>query len=359
MFCGLLIGIVGYAILAYLSFMSSGYSVAEIWTDFHFVSCPFGYILSPLGWVLWILGVLFFLAVFLLTSTVVSKITVEQIQGNDFYEIKEGLKFLKETWKAVLLSPVTIALFIIFLIICGIIAGLWGKIPWLGELSLTLFSIPILFVAILIVYLFVNFVVSLIFSPSIVGTTKTDTFDTIFEVFSSLNSQPWRLLVYEVLLCFVIVVGFLLMGFLTWGGLALSQWAIGLFMGDKLIEIVEAAKGYLPISGAYPGPSPLWLTPFFPGTFGMTGLGWARTLSAFFLGISLNLLFLIVYAYALSMFSVGQTLIYGVIVKKKDDKNIFEKKEEKWEEEKPIPAEAPKEEAKVETTPSSEEKPQT
>lgn len=331
-FCGLLIGILGYAIVTYLAFLLSGFSLGDVWGNYRFLPWPYGFELGVLGWVLWIVGMVFFLAVFLLSSTVVAKLTFEQIQGNEFFEVKEGISFLKQSWKTVLLTPITLLAFVVFILICGLIAGLWGKIPWLGELSLGLFAIPIFLVGLFLIYLAINFKVSLFLTPAIVGTSKADTFDTLFEVFSSLNGQPWRLVTYEFLLWLVNLVATGVFAYLTWAGLKISEMSLGVFMGDKLTQVVDAARGYLPLCVNYPAVVGGWCGTYQLGGPGMMDLPWSRALAGFFLGISLNLICLLVCAYSASIFASGQVLIYGVVVKKKDTRDLFEKKEEKVEE---------------------------
>ena len=59
----------------------------------------------------------------------------------------------------------------------------------------------------------------------------------------------------------------------------------------------------------------------------------ATTIGGFFLGLFFYLLAFVVLGFGLSMWSAGQTLIYIVLVKMKDEKNLLEQKEELFEEE--------------------------
>jgi hypothetical protein len=330
-FCGLLIGIIGYAILSYLALLASGFSLGDVWSNYRFLPWPYGFELNLLGWVLWLAGLVFLVVVFLLSSTVVARLTYEQIQGNEFYEVKEGMKFLRQNWVTVLLSPLTLLGFVAFMLLCGIVAGLWGKIPWLGEISLGLAAIPLFLAGLFSVYLAVNFKVSILLTPAIVGTSKSDTFDSLFEVFSSLNSQPWRLLLYELLLMIVNLVATMIFAGAVVLALQVVHTTLGVLMGEKLTQVVDAARGYLPLCVNYPSPIPAWCGPHQLGGPGVMDLSWSRAIAGFFLGISLNLVWLIVYAYSASIWAVGQVLIYGVVVKKKDKRDLFLKSEEKTE----------------------------
>ncbi|MEW6684919.1 MAG: hypothetical protein AB1393_01775 [Candidatus Edwardsbacteria bacterium] len=373
-FCGLFLGSIFYAIFAYLTLMAEGQGIVEIWGSYHWLPLlPLEQVLgfAWYSWILFIIGCLLFLITTLFANTLVCKIAFEQLKGNEFFEIKESMKFLKENWKAVIGAPFTIFLFTFFILICGFILGLWGKIPYVGEISVVLLTIPIFFVCVFIVFLLIVLGFSLKLSPAIVATTKSDTFDTVFESFSTVTSQPWRLVLYEFLL-----------GAIAWLGLVIlstaSRWALwiakaelgwNVLMGDKLLGIIDKALVYLPPLKEFclrlcPQLSPSEPCAFLEGIgLGLTPSGLGIPLSgwgefcAFLLGIFLWLIVLTVLSYFFAIGSVGQTLIYTILVKMKDEKNLLEKKEE---EEKPFeeikPAEEKKEEEKKEEEKKEEEK---
>ena len=56
------------------------------------------------------------------------------------------------------------------------------------------------FLGLLMIYLVVVLSVSLFFVPAVVATADTDTFETIYQHFSVVWNQPWRILVYEFIL---------------------------------------------------------------------------------------------------------------------------------------------------------------
>ncbi|KPJ48819.1 hypothetical protein AMJ40_06825 [candidate division TA06 bacterium DG_26] len=330
-FLGLLIGVLGYLILSYIAFLvGTEYSFMDIWNQFKFVPLPFGVQFAWFGWIILALSLIWFVGVNLLTVCAVSKVTFEQLRGDEFYEIKEALKFVKSNWKAVLLSPATLALFIIILVAIGILFGLIGKIPYFGELFIGFLWIPIFAVSLFVAYLIVIFFVSFITVPAVVATTKSDTFDSLFELFSVTNEQNWRWLIYQILLLFTMGVATGVLGLFIKYSLGLANWAIGLAMGDKLAAVINNAYCYLPSIPKLP------LIPkvygfFFPQLLAARvpqPLPWSGDIAACLIGIVLYLIFFFLCSYKLAVFSAGQSLIYIDLVKKKDEKDLLEKKEE-------------------------------
>lgn len=231
MFCGLLAGFVAYGLFGYLAHAAAGRTLADTWAMFGLVPLPwtdFGF----WGWLLWGLGSLLFTVVMMLAAAMTARITAEQLAGNEFFEVKEAVKFIKESWKSVLGAPLVIILFIFFLLVCGGILGLWGRIPLMGHLTVSLLALPIYFVCLFIAFLLAALAVALWYVPVIVGSTKSDTFDSLFETFSAITAQPWRLAVYTALLKLVVLAGFTVFSWLTMAALGIAFQALSVAMGQ-------------------------------------------------------------------------------------------------------------------------------
>jgi hypothetical protein len=80
-FLGFLIAFVGYGILSYLAFIVSGVEIGEVWEAYRLVPMyPIG--LPWYSWIIWVVGLLWWICVALLTGVSVSKITYEQLKGD-------------------------------------------------------------------------------------------------------------------------------------------------------------------------------------------------------------------------------------------------------------------------------------
>jgi hypothetical protein len=363
-FMGLLIGYLGFLILSYIAFLSAGSSFGETW-EYHglFPMSDFPFT-EWYSWIIFGLGCLFVLVCWLLGSTMVGKITYEQLKGDDFYSSKEALRFLKKNWSSVILTPFSLLAFIVFLIICGIIIGLLGKIPYVGEIGLGIFFlIPLFAAALFLAYVIFIFFFSLLFAPAIVATTKEDTFEIIVQTFSVIWGQAWRYFLYTGLLGVMAKVGIFIFGYFSFRATQLIHFSCGILMKDKLFDTFEEALSYITIpphllsyfSNIFPGINFRFHLPEIgPGVY----LNWSGEISAFLIAISLLFVIFMVISYGLAILSVGQTLTYIILRKKKDAENLLERKTEMEEEEERKEAEE-KAKEKTEEEAEPEEKSET
>jgi hypothetical protein len=334
-FLGLVLGLGIYSVLRYIAAAVAGRSVGELWASFGPVPPPLMATL-PLGSrVLVVAGIVLGAVVYLLAATIVARVTFEQLRGNDFYSLKEAKGYLGKYWKGVIAG----------LIVCGVIIGAFGLIPVVGELGVTILGIPILAVALFVVFLAVVFFFSLLLAPAVVGTTKSDTFETIFELFSTVVSQPWRLVLYELLLGVLTDVAALVVGWFTLRAAAVSKVTLSILMKDKLAPIWDNALTYAPrvprLIGALTGYVGQFLPPGsllaqwcshvarVPVQMRLVHheLSWSGDVSAFLLGVAFIAAVLFVFAYGLSTLTVGQSIVYVILRQKKDDQNLLEEKE--------------------------------
>ncbi|MEO0116936.1 MAG: hypothetical protein ABIK97_05275 [candidate division WOR-3 bacterium] len=360
MFLGLLFAFLFYIVFGYLAHLSAGIPFSEIWEESRL--CPSLPLNSPFySYLLWAFGIFLFLVTLGKTGTAISKVTYEQLRGEDFYEIKESFRYAKKNFKSWFFSPILIILFILVIIICGLILGLLTKIPYVGELILALFSLPAFAASLFIVYLGIVFIFTLILAPAIVGVTKNDIFDTLFEVFSSLNEQPWRLVIYTILLGILKLVGVVILSFFTILATRVGIAILNLLVRGKMEEVLSNASYFIRLTP--PEFLPNWFKIGHLSLLNLFGIDYLSSPGIYFnpsnvtLGIAsvvFALLFyflvLFVLSYGGAIWFSGTTLIYLVLVKKKDDRNLLEIKEEEIREEEKEPVASPRgEEEKGET----------
>lgn len=338
-FIGLLAGYVGYLIFTYLAFWSADMSFSQVW-DLHGLfpvsDFPFE---AWYSWAIFAVGIICALVCWLLASTMVAKVTYEQLKGDDFYSSKEAFNFLKSHWGPAFFTPLSLLAFIAFLIICGIIIGLIGKIPYVGELGVSIFYlIPLFAVALTLAYVIFIFFISLLLAPAVVATLKEDTFETLVQVFSSVWNQAWRYFVFTGLIGVMSKIGIFVFGYFSFRAVQLIHVSLGVFMGEKLSDITEEALSYITIprhlldyfSNIFAGINFRFHLPEIgPGIY----LNWSQQIAGFLVGISLIMVIFMVLSYGLTIISTGQTVTYIVLRKRKDDENLLERKTEADEEE--------------------------
>lgn len=356
-FLGLAVGWAIYTVLTYLGLLLNGQSLIEVWRTHHLFPCLFNVTL-PLAWYTWtlsIIGMVIWVIVFLLASTAVARVTYKQLKGDEFFSSGDSLKYVKKHGVATIMGPVSIVLIMAFFIICAIVAAWIAKWPVLDIIFLGLPYLLYFVVATFVVYTAVVFIVGVILAPAIVGTAEEDTMETVFQSYSTLWAQPWRLVIYEALVGGLTVVATFVYGWALILGYKFFNLVFGVswLMDGKMTRIAAKAISYI-----YGVNSPI--TPYIDRFFqtcklpveSLPHLSTTEYITAVLIGLALLAIAGSVVAYLFTNFSVGQALIYIVLRKKKDDENLIERKDEdelKEEEEK-----KKEEEAKAASTPEGE-----
>jgi hypothetical protein len=348
---GLLFGFAGYAILTYIAYAVAGTDILTVWQTFRLlpVPSPLDYAFPWYSWIIYAAAAAYFLGVLMITGTAVSKVAYEQLRGDEFYESKEAFRFAFKNSSAVLASPLLILAFIALIVVCGLVLSLLGAIPLAGEIIVALLAIIGFIAALFIVYLLVVFVYSLLLGPSVVGATRSDTFDTLFEVFSCVNEQPARLLWYTAIVAFLAKIGSFLLGLAASAAGRIGYAITGTFIPNKLADVMANAAFYFKLS------APDWCPQFLhqvylaemnayglpqiylPGDY--VALGWSTDVAALLFGVVFYLIALMVVGYGLAVWYSGMTLNFAILAYKKDEKNVLELPEDDEELIEPVPNE--------------------
>ena len=346
---GLLIGFAGYTILTYVAYAAAGTDFLTVWQTFRLLPfpSPIDYGFPWYSWAIFAVAVAWFVCVMLVTGTAVSKVAYEQLRGDEFYESKEAFRFALRNSSAVLASPLLILAFVALMVVFGLVFSLLGAIPAAGEIFLGLLAILGFIASLFIVYLLVVFVYSLLLGPSVVGATHSDTFDTLFEVFSCVNEQPGRLLWYTATTACLAKIGSFLLGLASSAAGRIGYAITGAFMGDKLGDVMGNAAYYFKLSApdwwphlfhqAFLAEMNLYGFPqvYLPGDY--ASLGWSHDIAALLLGVLFYLIAIMVVGYGLSVWYTGMTLNFAVLAYKKDEKNVLELPEDEEELIEPVP----------------------
>ena len=242
-----------------------------------------------------------------LAFTAHARLVVEQLRGNEFLRVSEAYRFAYTRGHAVFSTFVFLGVVMFLLIALLWIYALLGAVPYLGDLILVL-GLPVaLFLGLFFVYLALAFVLQFLIGPVVAAVIHSDAFDGVFELLTTLNLQIWRYATYQVIS--------LAMSLLS-GTVALAVfWSLlGLLKAVVVLVPAAAAKisWYATFARAlfFGAAFPLEPAPMVPWAAGV--LGWVAALIEW--GVILVLPSLI-----LSVFWAGQTLLFLVIARKKDD----------------------------------------
>ncbi len=183
-----------WAFFAYAGFLAAGDSVVHRFAAARMCPVPDGLFMTNVpSVILLVLGTLLAFCIYMITALKVSRLTFEQLRGDQFFSEADARRFCRSNWKAVILTPLAIAAGIVTGILVIFIIGLIGRIPSAGPILAGLLSIPAWVLGLFLVLAFVVLMLSVFLAPVITATTKGDTFECLFEVFSIVTSQPMRL----------------------------------------------------------------------------------------------------------------------------------------------------------------------
>ena len=333
---GLVIGLAGYSGLGYLAHLIAGSDLLAIWGEYRLLPFP-DPLLYPFPWYAWLVyavGVLFFISSVLIAGTAVSKVAYEQLRGDEFYESREAFRFALRHWCSVLASPLLLIGFAAVVGLLGLATSAIGGLPFFGDLWLGLFALPAFFASLFLVYLFIVLLVSLLIGPSVVGATKNDTFDTVFEAFSCVNEQPARLALYVGTVAVLSRLGCGLLAIASTLAAKVGYAILRIVPGAKLDDITANAGYYFNVTLPDWWPEPLqalhyWFLdlldlPWLYELGDYVSINWASDISSVLIGAVLYIVVLIVIAFGCSVWFSGNTLAVAVLIQKKDDKNLLE-----------------------------------
>ena len=263
-------------------------------------------------------GIIAVLAVMLSAALKTSRITFEQIRGDDFFSGREAAEFSRRHGRPLYATPAVLAAGLALAVLCGLLLGLAGRIPVVGPVLLGILAVPAWSAALLVVLASTALLAAFPLVPAIVACTRGDTFETIFELFSSVTSQPWRLLLYA-LVSFVTRV-LALAVFLAAGSLALGilVQTTALAGAPSPYTLLQGGLRYLAPSlvGEYAGVVDIL------GVSGQPGAS-VQPLAGALLAASGAAIALVAASYWFSSCSSAWTVIYLAVRRRKDGEDLL------------------------------------
>lgn len=342
-FLGLVLGYFGYLVFTYISLITAGTGFSNGWKKYGLLPCLFSESANWYSVIIFVIGLFWLIAVYLIASTAVSRATYMLVKGNHFYTWRDATRFALKKTASVLLSPVAILIIIVFCLAGGAVIGLLGKIPLVGEFGVTIFTFLWFFASLFVVFLVIILVVTLIQAPAIIATTNDDAFEAVFQSFSLVWSQPWRLILYEVVSAVMAVIGMLVLAFLSKKAFIVMDRVFSLVMGADFINITSHGMYILNIWLFH---SIAWVNSILGDMSAMVYFSREfiplqlphgyQFVTSYIFAIWMLIIGGLIFSYGLASFNVGNTLSYLILRKKKDDENLIERKdpeEEDYEEE--------------------------
>ena len=333
-FLGLFVGYFGYLFFTYISLLSAKVDLSTAWKMYGLFPCLFAQPANKISFLLFFIGIIWLIVIYLLTATAISRSTYMMLKSNYFYTWKDCICFSLRKKAAIILSPIAIAFLIGLLMLGGIVIGLLGKIPFLGELGVTVFTLVWFFISLFVIYFIIVSVVALIQAPSIIATTDDDIFEAIFQSFSIVWAQPWRLLVYIFASAVMAIVGFFVFAILSKNAFLLMNGIFSTTVGADYINISSHSMYLLSVWLTH---SINWINSvcgdisnlfYFSQEFDPLKLAHGYHFAASYLfSFWMLIIGMIVVSYGVVSFNVGNTLTYLILRFKKDGDNLLERED--------------------------------
>lgn len=211
-----------WAFFTYAGFLAVGDSIADRFASARLCPVPDSLFMSNVpSVILLVTGTLLAIFIFMLTSLKVSRLTFEQLRGDQFFSEADARRFCRTNWRAVIVTPMVIAAGIAVGLVAIYLIGLLGRIPSTGSVIAGIFAIPLWILGLFIVLSMIVLLLSFFLVPVITATTKGDTFECLFEVFSVVTSRPMRLFRSLVTGAFMRVIALVVFSLFAWGSVSI------------------------------------------------------------------------------------------------------------------------------------------
>ena len=360
---GNLSGYVIYWILSYLSLTISGIEINEAITEYGLFPCLYGNSAPLVSWLIYYTGICIWLFFVLISCTAVSRITIKQLQGDNFYSADDALDYVMKKWRSIVFTPISVIFIIITFVIIACVFALIGNIPIVGKLLFPLLYIFYFFGSIFTVFSLFVLIISLLFGPAIIGSYEEDTIGTVFHSYQITFNQPWRIITYQSILVTLAIIFINIFSWFYSVSFNLINQIFGYFMGIKLENIMGYAVSIVDTSWISNNFSTLKISieqelfgtltmatdmiefilsllvkfsslillalPNFSIESYSGSLSAIETISGLLLSIPLIFLTISVLSYGLAILSVGETIIFIIFKKIMDKENILIRTSEK------------------------------
>ena len=237
-----------YALFAYASFLIAGDNLDSLfrtWGVFPF-AIPHG-IASQMVLGLGVAGAI----ICLMTGfTGVAGFCMEESRGNRFMTFSQGIDFALQRLKQIVLAETAIASFVAFILLLFVIAGVVGRIPFVGE---SVFALIVLFpgfvIALFLVFIIVVGGIATILLPVVTAADRrNESFMSILETFSTLIRQPLRWLGATAVTALFAKIATWLFLTASLSAIRLLVWGGSILGGDGVQEMYRSALAKLPVN---------------------------------------------------------------------------------------------------------------
>lgn len=214
--------------------------------------------------------------------------------------VVEAVRYASSQWVWFFLTPLMPLILAALVAVVPVAFGLlFFNVPWLGILGGLVFIVPLVFAAIITMLLVLWVIGGPLFYPAI-AVEATDSFDAISRAFGYVLGRPWQWLFYSLAALAFGAISYALLAGLVYLILSVTASCVGLWVW------AQAAPGLNRFDAIFPS---LQMDQMSDGIQGGS-LGLGDRLAAGIVSVWVNLLVMLVGAYAISFYFCASTWVY-------------------------------------------------
>jgi len=314
-----------WAFFMYAGFLAAGGSMAEKFASARFCPVPDALFMSSVPAVILLAaGTILALFIYMTSSLKVSKLTFEQLRGDQFYSERDAAVFCRSNWKPVVATPLAVVTGIALGLFALFITGILGKIPVAGPVIAGLLAIPAWILGLFLVLALVVLALSVFLVPVITASTRGDTFECLFELFSIVTSAPARLFRGFAAGILMRLLSLAVLSLFAWGSVTLVSGVYSFASGTQgLGDTMESG-----LSALAPEAVPFYSSIFSPlGSTEHTDQAWTGV-SGLLVSLAGVAILVFLAAYWLSSCTAMWTIIYLGARFHRDGEDLLKRAEE-------------------------------
>ncbi len=329
-FGSVMLGYLACILFGHLSHLVMGVSVAETWTLYRFFPPPppSGSGVGPL--LIWDMGAVIAVLTVMIGGTGIAKITYRQLRGDNFYGNSDAWRYALVRGQSTLGTPFIITLLLALTCLILWIVGWISSIPLAGPIFLGLMALPAFIMALLAVYIGLVLILSIFYTPAVIGATGEDALEGALQVFGLLWNNPWRTFGYTITVIGTALVAAWVLATLSLIGLTVLGGVLGAVLGPSFDAIAAGTVTFLPLKSLFLIDPPTWLWPgplinLIPSMTGLAPpLSGSQGIAVFIAGFSLVVASGALLSYVISCLASGFTVSYIVLRRLKDGEDLLE-----------------------------------
>lgn len=296
----------------------------------------------------WFYAILFlvgFIAIWSVAGGALCRVAALDAARDEKPPLRQALRFAGRKFLSFAGAPLMVLALVIVFGIALFLGGLLGSIPYAGELLTTPFLFIGLIVGAIITALLIGWVTGGSLMWPTIAVEGSDAFDAISRSLNYVYSRPWRATLYGIITLVYGAICYLFVRLFVWLALVTTRWFVSLGMFATSRDLAEGANK---VDVMWPAPS-FGNLAVWPPTLHLDHMqGW-DLLGACLIWFWATLFVLFMYAFVVSFFYSGCTLIYLLLRREVDVTDMDDVYVEELEEAPPEAPAAPPEAAPAPT----------